>query len=633
MATRDFFLLSVAALGLGAVVGVVACGGAVGAGARGDELTVASTGDSSGSVARDRVALDGPADEEGGRAFRLGFHRRYALDVRTATALDARTTLAFRVRASLDVAFVDVSEGLRRVRLQLHEPSLDVSNAPAVDPAMGRSLETALASPFFVAIDARGHVVQLMVPRETPAIVRGLQKHVASLLQYEHAPQASWESWENDPTGEVVTRYARAEGSLSRTKLRYRRILAADGLVAPSAHLSVSVEGTARYELDAERWPRRLDAHETSKITGDTQLAPVVVTLDASLALESAEDDRSALGSLERGRSTLMPVTLTSLEVFAEAKHDADAQLVGKLTTESLIARLEAAKTDEERAQLHATVSAMARLDEGAADRLVRRGRSHDRVSMEIVGGLGASGSESSQRALVSLLEDARAIAEARVDAAIALGQAPSPSLAALEGLRAATHDANADIANTATLAAANASRGLRETEPEAAAQTVDEILRRLDASADPSEQAMLLRALGNSGDPRSLPRAVAFSQSRLPELRAAAVHAVQYLVLPEADELVIARMHGDSDVDVRIESLRVATYRAPEPLVAAVAVTALRDEAAAARHAAAQALAAYFPDLRAFEALERVAKADPSPEVRSDAARLVAAWRATPKP
>lgn len=633
MAKRDVLLFSVAAIGLCAVVGVVACGGGSLASPESDAVT-----ERGADVATASSALRGagPARVEAAgslRAFRLGFHRSYALAVHTSTALDARTTLAFRVAGTLDVAFVDESDGARRVRLVLRAPKLEVSGAPVVDGDASKHLEAALAMPFFASIDARGHVVQMLVPRETPAIVRGLQKHVASLLQYELADRSSWESEENDATGEVATRYARMGDALTRTKLRYRRILAADGLVAPSHHLNVGVEGQASYTLDAERWPRHLDVREVSRITGDTQLAPVIVTLEASLALESDDDDRSALGSLARELPSLMPVTLTSLEVFAEAKHSADVQLVGSLTPESLIARLEAAKTDEERAHLHATVSAMARLDEHAAARLVRRGRTHDRVAMEIVGGLGASGSESSQRALVSLVADKSAVMEARLDAAVALGQAPTPSLETLEGLQAAAHDANPDVASTATLAAANVSRSLRETEPDAAAQTVDRILARLDASSDPDEQAMLLRALGNAGDPRALPRALHFARSAVAALRGAAVHAIQFLVVPEADALVVALVRDDLDPDVRVEALRVAAFRAPEALVAAVVACAVHDAAAGVRHAAAQTLAAYFPDPRALAALELMAKGDPSPEVRLDAGRLVAAWRATPKP
>lgn len=633
MATRDSLLLSVAALGLSAIVGVVACGGGEGGGpwsarTHAQPLEVATGAERTSSDARKRDDADSWS-----RAFRLGFHRRYALSIATSTSLDARTTLAFRVGGSLDVAFVDTSEGAHRVRLELRTPKLEVSGAPVVDPKASRDLEAALALPFYVTIDGRGHVVQLLVPKETPTIVRGLQKHVASLLQYELAETPSWESEESDATGEVSTRYERSGSSLARTKLRYRRILAADGLVAPSVHLDVAVQGKATYELDAERWPAHLEVRETSRITGDTQLAPVVVTLEASLTVENSEADRSALGSLAQAMPTLMPVTLSSLEVFAEAKHGADLQLVGALTPEALIARLEAAKTDEERAQLHATVSAMSRLDEHAAERLVRRGRTHDRVAMEIVGGLGASGSESSQRALLGLLDDKSVVTEARLDAAVALGQAPTPTLETLEGLRAATRDGNVDVANTATLAAANVSRVLRETEPEAAAQTVDDILARLDTSRDPAEQAMLLRALGNAGDPRAFPRAASYARSSLAALRGAAVHAIQFLVLPEADALVVELLRGDPDAEVRVEALRVAGFRAPEPLVSAVAAVAVHDAVDGVRHAAAQTLAAYFPDPRAFAALEALAAGDPSPEVRRDAARFVAAWKATPKP
>src|SRR5207342_191804 len=92
------------------------------------------------------------------------------------------------------------------------------------------------------------------------------------------------------------------------------------------------------------------------------------------------------------------------------------------------------------------------------------------------------------------------------------------------------------------------------------AARRVDDLLARLARATSDDERAVVLRALGNTGDPRILPAlSASFSSTGSVLVRVAATEAMR---LVAGSEGMIATAIGDSVVDVRAAAVFAATDR-----------------------------------------------------------------------
>jgi HEAT repeat protein len=609
-------------------VGAFACGGG--------SASTASLAGSTDEGGRGQVAQSAPvagratAEDRVTRAFRIGLHRSYALRTTTTTTLGEGQSITIGLRAELHLAYADATDRGERLRFELRGAKLDGGAAGAFDPERARGLETELALPFFVTMRRDGHVVELLVPRAATSIVASLRKHVATLVQYESRREDTWDTSESDTSGVFHARYDVRGAELLRTKDRYERILTPSGLVASSGVVTQAVQGKASFALDDERWPTtlRVDERATTSSNG-MNLRDIVSTRVDELRFVSREDDRGALGSAIREGAAYEIVTLESLELFAEQRRLADEGVVKGRSYAALLGGLDTNDEEEAVAVAHA-MSAYLRLHPEETPAAAARLRRYDMGAKRLFGALADVGTPEAHEALTDVLRDRKADRGAREDAAMSLSLAENPMRESLHALRAATRDADPDVASASTLAAGNVARKLGESDPDAARDVVTELLQRLEASRDPGEQTLLLRALGNAGDARVVPLAARFLASATSIVRHAACDALTFVRDPSADALLGQTALRDEDADVRVGAIRVSGMRAFDAYASVLQEVVTRDPMTSPRLAAVERLGRAMPDARAVALLRIVAERDSDEDARAAASAILGAFAAT---
>jgi HEAT repeat protein len=144
-------------------------------------------------------------------------------------------------------------------------------------------------------------------------------------------------------------------------------------------------------------------------------------------------------------------------------------------------------------------------------------------------------------------------------------------------------------------------------------------LVQRLPAQASVEGKAVVLRALGNAGNPAALPVARALLDDEDQELRAAAVDALRLVPLPEVDVLLAQQLSREPTSTGRVAVLTAIGAREPQPaLLAAVQRTATAAEDSPSRARAVRVLdtwAARAPAVRSV--LAHIAVSDASEDVR----------------
>ncbi len=616
---------------------LVASGVALGAGAfacagRPASLAALADAEAEAAAAADLGAREGASSRRegataGGRAFRVGLHRAYALRTATTTNLGDGQAITIGLRGELHVAYADATSRGERFRFQIRDAKLDGGAAGAFDADLARGLEVELARPFFVTLSRDGHVTELQVPAGATSIVAGLRKHVATLVQYESREARSWESAEHDTSGVYHASYEARGAELLRTKDRYERLLTPAGLVASSGVVKQGVRGSARISLDDERWPASLHVEEraTTAASG-MNLRDIVSDRVDDLTLLSRDDDRLALGSALREAEGYEAVTLESLEMFVAQRRLADEGLVKGRSYGALLAALDT-RDEDAAVEIGAAMSAYLRLHPEEAMHAAERLRRYDAGAKRLFGALGTVGTPEAHEAIASILRDRKADRGAREDAAMSLGLADNTPRESLDALRAAMKDADPDVASASTLAAGNAARKLGESDPDAARDVVTELLQRLESSRDPHEQMLLLRALGNAGDARVLPLAERFLSGAIPLVRRAACDALTFVKDAAADALLVRAALRDEDADVRVGAIRVSAFRPFDAYAPALQEVLARDPLTSPRLAAVERLGQAMPDPRALAALRLASERDADADVRESSSAIVAAY------
>jgi HEAT repeat protein len=179
-------------------------------------------------------------------------------------------------------------------------------------------------------------------------------------------------------------------------------------------------------------------------------------------------------------------------------------------------------------------------------------------------------------------------------------------------------------LANASALALGIAALRLRTADDPRAAAIIDDLIARLTATTDPVAQIAILRALGNAGDPRSLPALrVALANSE-PSVRKVAVEALRSIAEPTVDGLIAQVMLGDTDPDVR-QGAVFASARRPIDTMLATLTRASADRDDDVRIEVAKALGNHHDNAGARSLLEGLAARDSVAEVREEARRQLA--------
>jgi HEAT repeat protein len=188
-----------------------------------------------------------------------------------------------------------------------------------------------------------------------------------------------------------------------------------------------------------------------------------------------------------------------------------------------------------------------------------RASRQVRRLALDL---LVAAGSPEAQRLLASLAREGFATGrEPGVLDLQQLGLVAAPEPEVVQAARdayasvAAKDESSQAYRAAAFTAAAVAFRQREAGDLSGAAATAAPLLAALEAAAEPAEQATLLRALGNAGDPGVLPLAERLQSSQDPLVRQAAAVSLRRVDSPAATSALVGLV-GDRAAPVQVEAL-----------------------------------------------------------------------------
>jgi len=265
------------------------------------------------------------------------------------------------------------------------------------------------------------------------------------------------------------------------------------------------------------------------------------------------------------------------------------------------------------------------------ADALVARlvaaypGEADPATARVVIGALGTAGTPEAQGALAELAESETLDIKLRASAIANLGLVEAPTASTLEALEEQADSETRSVRSTAALALGNAARTLEASGGEDDS-TVPGLLERLASATTPADQALYLRALGNTGDARALPVIETALSSPEERVRSAAAEALRFIADPRADALISRALVEDLSPVVRRSAVLAATFRDFVPLMPAMGAALAKDGDERVRMDIVAALGAARKATPAvIELLRGAAEHDPSAEVRKRAAGYLA--------
>lgn len=578
--------------------------------------SIAGSSDSSvarafGGSARSLMGTGGVGSSTLGPVLDIG--TEYVYDVSFAQTVRNETATGSEVAVALDgtwaVAYAGSDDRGLVFRAELRDGTPAVRRG-GVDA--GAAYTDMLRRPYFFTTTTQGQLLELHFAPELDDVTRTALATLAATFQVSSRSRAaSWDAVESDGLGDYRARYVRGV-ELRRERIGYDRVAGGSLLTATIVKTGTDIA------LRGDGWPERVAGNEVTRI--GTQDVSVVV--DATFTIRHR--------ALARGVKPGWHDGLVAAAVYSIAndasRADADRDLVGGASFADLLAELEGITDGHARGYQFLRIAALFRLDPEAARaaaRLVLDGAHADTEGV-VIGALGEAGTPEAQRALHDVLA-APAEDGTRMRAAVALGLTESPTVDTLAALdRAATHG-DGDIAATATLAQGNAALRIRDEQPGASAQQVEALLARLERAVDDGERALLVRALGNTGDPRIVPaldRALAGGSTHL---RIAATEALRLVPGAAVDARILARL-GDGDGLVRAAAVFASGERDLQVYVAAFDRALRSDRELEVRRSIVALAGARIDELPSLRALVEYAAAhDPDAELRASARVLAA--------
>jgi hypothetical protein len=449
--------------------------------------------------------------------------------------------------------------------------------------------------PYYFTTSDEGRLLALQFSPGMQELARGALTSLATLGQ--RSAIAS------DTLGDYEATYAEDASGIHRTRVRYARVTGGDAI-----KVTIDETGTD-FALRADGWPNAIRGREVTTVgNGDMTV----------VGQQEFELRHTATATIDPGWPEGLEVSaVDAATASARAQELEDRDLAGDANFADLMAELAKITDTHARGYQFLRLAALMRLDPKVIDEAVRAVAANAPDSDVVVGALGEAGTPQAQRALVGLLDTGRIDDEHRVQAAVALGLTGSPTSATLDSL-AQLSQAHDEVGDTALLAYGNATLRASDEDPSDAARRVDDLLARLARATDDEERAVLLRALGNTGDPRILPALSTYVAVPSVLVRTAAVEALR---LVPGDEAMIISALADGVLDVRAAAVFAAANHDMNALRPALARALQRDREDSIRRAIIE-LAADSPLLRPL--LVDASAHDPDPELRALAKRLL---------
>jgi HEAT repeat protein len=544
-----------------AVVALLAAGVVVFAVTRGGEDSLAEPE----SAARKPSSHDGLGLRLRARA--PGIEHRYAVSMDHTSKPSGGQPFALAVDGEWSLGVVATGDPvITTIRAELHDPMIRLRDV--------RSAAPKLSVPFTFTVAGDGRLLALQFPKSLdPDSRRVLTALAASAQIADGGTAAAWTAIETDSLGAYEARYTRDGDAIAKTKVMYRTSASDEPIAVRVSQSSTTIA------MRTDGWADSIVQREQVEVGFDK----ASVTVAGTTTLRH-------LG--ERRVVAIAPLGLETVPIDAvstAARDQDDRELLDGATLQDLIFVMGSVRDDgNASAHTYLRMVALFKLDPDAArkagDQLLG-GTLDPRDAQAVIGALGEAGTPVAQQAL-SKVVDATSVAEAqRVAGALSLGLTDTPLPSTMETLQAAARSTDAELSATATLALGNAALRLANSDAAAAARQVDELLARLEQASEITDRITLLRALGNTGDPRILPALELALASPSDMVRAAAAESLRLLPDARADALIIAVLDDASPI-VRTSAVFAAAHRRLDPTAQALAIRARTDTDSAVRRA-----------------------------------------------
>lgn len=506
------------------------------------------------------------------------------------------------------------------------------------EPAAQAKLVRDLARPFLQIQEPDGKLRSLRIHREVDTIGRGFLKALAASLQFVRSPNGdgTWQSEEMDATGEYTAQYRKEPDGkhCQKSRVHYLHVRAAQGLMPVSQLGKVTGSLAVTFTLsDGDDEAGRLLAAEGRDLL-DIDPGPdmPLVSSESTFSLKrikttTVEPGPIALALLESAEYTLSP--LLQMDT-TDSDRRSDEQRVHGASFDQLLGALRGLPTTDngsQRAELQTRLSSLFRIQPETtklASQTIVAGVP-EAVAKTVLGALSGAQSEAGQAALVDLLGEKKLSSDLRQNAVAVLGLSDTPSEATTEVLHKALRDTDPEVRSTAALALGNAAGAQRGASQVGAAEAnVDELITLYQAAQTEDEQLLYLQAMGNAGDPRTLPLLQTALQSPSSAVRSAATQALRFINATPVDALLAQLLAQDSSSEVRRAAIFACSFRQIVAVLPSLQKALSSDKEATVRQDALQLLARHREIPAVMQLIRTAAERDPSPEVRRAAAELV---------
>lgn len=421
-----------------------------------------------------------------------------------------------------------------------------------------------LTQPILLAHDAEGHFVGIRFAPGIKEPTRLVLTALVSSTQYTRGNGSSWSTEEHDGTGTYSAAYERdGADAVKRHKRGYLQMF--EGLTP------VSTEGDARFVLDGRNAIVSLTAKETSQAKGSAAFGEISGELSVAMQLVDRANASALDLSAARERASRYEAPQMAMPDDGDDGHKRrmdEQRAAGKKLSDL---RAAFAATDglprqdgigQKRAALINTAAALFRVRPEEALLAGKELASRDISGAEanfLAGGLAAAGTEEAAHALAGALTAADATDEARKQAAVSLAMMPVADADTVSALSKGASSEDPMLRNMCTMALGAQARALAANGGDGDADPVADLLAQYAEAPGDETRAMLLAALGNSGDVRAFE--VIRQALEAPVLAPTATYALRFIAAPGVDALLHTLTAAPSP-QVRNAAFRAAYYR-----------------------------------------------------------------------
>jgi hypothetical protein len=501
------------------------------------------------------------------RAYRV--HLSSRLSVR-APGQEEPQDLTQVIEGVLAMQIHDTEADEIRVAFRLMDPSFVVSGT--ADAAMARLLSI----PFEVEFSADGEPRQFRMTGELEPQHRDVLKEVIRTFQV-LIPQDAGDRWhtiEEDANGQYEADYTSpGPGRIEKRKARYVAGTGGRRVELLSSLIRVSLAA-------GSSWLHTVDVRDETVVEVAKGFV-IHANLHATLTPTSSPPAQSFMGAARSAMPEAAPTRLEQPEDSPPARPPSGAE---RRLLDSLVARLDAGEdsADVRRAleELLLQVPALADL----VPEMIDESRLKDHTAATLLHVLELAGTPESQEALTCVLNDGRRSRVSRLRAIVALGGVVHPTKETMAQLWTCfadrSHELGVDLSNTAVLALGCMSRSLRDVDPERYEQSKSRLLEALRGGFDSRQVSMVLKALGNSGDPSLVDSISPYLDASVSSVRSAAAQSLGGMDRPDTRTLLTRHLARETNGWARAaiaESL--VRLAAPPPATLELANEMVRSE------------------------------------------------------